>query len=328
VVSSPPTPVVSVVIPTRNRWRRLQRALRMALEQEGIDLEVVVVDDGSTDDSPPAIGAVQDPRVRMLRNETSRAVAAARNRGIQAATAEWIAFLDDDDLWSPHKLRLQLERVAATGADLAYAGAVRLREPDIVLGVDAAPSPLDFARQMLVTNVLPSGPSNVLARADLVRRLGGFDEALDFAADWDLWIRLGLRGSAAACPELLVGYVEHEGNMSVSVGDAAIAEFRYLVAKHRSASAEAGVRFDVARFMRGVAYGHLRAGRRLQAARAYVRGAVSGNVGNVARAAAAAVGGPPARRLSHDEGVSPPDVEWLKRAWPIWGGEPPAGADR
>lgn len=322
------TPLVSVVIPTHNRWRRLLRVLRMALAQEGVCLEVVVVDDGSTDNPPAVLQPAQDPRIRVLRNETSRRVAAARNRGIQAARAEWIAFLDDDDLWSPQKLRLQLERAAATGADFAYTGAVRLREPDIVLGVDAAPSPLDFARQMLVTNVLPSGPSNVVARADLVRQLGGFDETLDFAADWDLWIRLGSRGSAAACPDLLVGYVEHGGNMSVSVGDAAIADFRYLVAKHRSASDAAGARFDVARFMRGVAYGHLRAGRRLQAARTYLRGAVGGNVGNVARAAAAAVGGPPARRLSHDRGISPPEVEWIKRAWPIRDGEAPADDGR
>jgi glycosyltransferase involved in cell wall biosynthesis len=327
-VTPPPAPLVSVVIPTHNRWRRLPRALRTALGQEGVDLEVVVVDDGSTDNSPAVLRSVRDPRVRVLRNETSRGVAAARNRGIQAADGEWIAFLDDDDLWSPQKLRLQLERAAATRADFAYAGALRLREPDVVLGVDAAPSPVDFARQMLITNVLPSGPSNVVARADLVRRLGGFDEALAFVADWDLWIRLGARGSAAACPDLLVGYVEHEGNMSVSVGDAAIAEFRYLVAKHRSASDEAGARFDIARFMRGVAYGHLRAGRRLRAARTYVRGAVSGSVGNVARAAAAAVGGPPARRLSHDKGISPPDVEWIKRAWPIRDGDAPADGGR
>jgi glycosyltransferase involved in cell wall biosynthesis len=296
----------------------------MALAQEGVDLEVVVVDDGSTDDTPAELGSARDPRLRVLRNHTSRGVAAARNRGIEAARGQWIAFLDDDDLWSPHKVRLQLEHAA--GADFAYAGAVRLREPDVVLGLDPAPSPLDFARQMLITNVLPSGPSNVLARADLVRRLGGFDETLDFAADWDLWIRLGSTGSPAACPDVLVGYVEHEGNMSVSVGDAAIAEFRYLVAKHRSASEEAGVRFDLARFMRGVAYGHLRAGRRLQAARTYVRGAVRGNLGNVARAAAAAVGGPPARRLRHDKGISPPDLEWIERAWPIRDGE--ATADR
>jgi glycosyltransferase involved in cell wall biosynthesis len=296
----------------------------MALAQEGVDLEVVVVDDGSTDNPPAELRSAQDPRLRVLRNETSRGVAAARNRGIRAARSAWIAFLDDDDLWSPQKLRLQLERAAATRADFAYAGAVRFREPDVVLGLDPAPSPLDFARQMLITNVLPSGPSNVLARADLVRRLGGFDETLDFAADWDLWIRLGFMGSPAACPDVLVGYVEHDGNMSVSVGDAAIAEFRYLVAKHRSASDEAGVRFDLARFMRGVAYGHLRAGRRLQAARTYVRGALRGNFGNVARAAAAAVGGPPARRLCHDKGIAPPDVEWIERVWPIRDGEAPA----
>ena len=207
--------------------------------------------------------------------------------------------------------------MARSGAGFAYAGALRLREPDIVLGVDPAPPPEDLALQMLTTNVLPSGPSNVMARAELVRDLDGFDEALHFAADWDLWIRLASRASAAACPELLVGYVEHAGNMSVSVGDAAVSEFRYLVAKHRSASEAAGVRFDAARFARGVAYGHLRAGRRLHAARTYLKGARRGNLGNVVRAAAAAVGGPAARRLSHDKGIPLPAGGWIEQAWPV-----------
>jgi glycosyltransferase involved in cell wall biosynthesis len=316
-MSLPSAPVVSVVIPTRNRWPRLRRALGMALGQRGVDVEVLVVDDGSTDDSQAGLEAVRDPRLRVLRNDSSRGVAAARNRGIAAARAELVAFLDDDDLWSPEKLRLQLDRWAETGAGFVYAGAVRLREPDLVLRVDAAPPPANIGRDLLATNVLPSGPSNVVARAELVRRAGGFDEALHFAADWDLWIRLAARAPAAACTELLVGYVEHEGNMSIAVGEAALAEFRYLVAKHRSASEAAGVRFDAAHFTRGVAYSDLRSGRRLRAARNYLRGARTGNVGNVARAAAAVIGGPPARRLAHEKGIPAPDVEWIKRAWPV-----------
>jgi glycosyltransferase involved in cell wall biosynthesis len=293
----------------------------MALGQRDVDLEVVVVDDGSTDDSQAVLESVGDPRLEVLRNDSSRGVAAARNRGIQAAKGDWIAFLDDDDLWSPDKLRLQLDRAARTGAGFVYSGALRLREPDIVLGIDAAPPPEDFLRQILATNLLPSGPSNVVASADLVRRLGGFDEVLAFAADWDLWIRLASQTPAAACPQLLVGYVEHADNMSVSVGDAAMSEFRYLVAKHRPASEAAGVRLDAARFSRGIAYGHLRAGRRLRAARTYLRGAAGGNLGDLTRAAAAAVGGPAARRLSHDKGVPAPHVDWLDQAWPVETGD-------
>jgi glycosyltransferase involved in cell wall biosynthesis len=311
------TPAVSVVIPTHNRCRRVGQAARMALGQRGAELEVVVVDDGSTDDTQAVLERLADARLRVLRNDTSRGVAAARNRGLEAARADWVAFLDDDDLWSPDKLRLQLEWLARSGAGFAYAGALRLREPDIVLGVDPAPPAEDLERQMLRMNVLPSGPSNVVARAQLVRELDGFDEALQFAADWDLWIRLASRAPAAACPELLVGYVEHAGNMSVSVGDAAVSEFRYLVSKHRAASEAAGVRFDAARFARGVAYGHLRAGRRLHAARTYLKGASRGNLGNVVRAAAAAVGGPAARRLSHDKGITPPAGGWIEQAWPV-----------
>ena len=114
---------------------------------------------------------------------------------------------------------------------------------------------------------------------------------------------------------------KYPDNMSVSVGDAAMSEFRYLVAKHRPASEAAGVRLDAARFSRGIAYGHLRAGRRLRAARTYLRGAAAGNLGDLARAAAAAIGGPAARRLSHDKGVPAPHVDWLDQAWPVETGD-------
>src|SRR5688500_342442 len=98
------SPEVTVVIPTRDRWNLLERrALRSVLAQEDVRLEVVVVDDGSSEPAPPSIE--RDERVRVVRHETSRGVPAARNTGIGEATAAWTAFLDDDDLWAPRKLR-------------------------------------------------------------------------------------------------------------------------------------------------------------------------------------------------------------------------------
>src|SRR5918992_1308501 len=94
-------PEVSVVIPTRNRRNTVLGAIESARRQEDVAVEVVVVDDGSTDGTEAAVSAVEG--VRVIRHPVSRGVAAARNAGISAAAADWIAFLDDDDLWAPWK---------------------------------------------------------------------------------------------------------------------------------------------------------------------------------------------------------------------------------
>src|SRR2546421_12955356 len=101
-------PEATVIIPTRDRWPLLAVTLCGALAQEGVTLEVIVVDDGSVDQTPRRLAEVIDERVRVIRHPSSRGVAAARNSAIAAARGEWLAFLDDDDLWAPHKLRIQL----------------------------------------------------------------------------------------------------------------------------------------------------------------------------------------------------------------------------
>jgi hypothetical protein len=122
--------------------------------------------------------------------------------------------------------------------------------------------------------VIWCGCSNVTARTDVVRRLGGFDERLVQLADWDLWIRLALAGPAAADRAVNVAYVMHEESMLLTDRRDVFPEMDYLVAKHRDAGAEHGVAFDRALFSRWVARGHRRAGRRLLAARTYARGAL------------------------------------------------------
>src|SRR5215218_5096689 len=99
-------PDVTVVIPTMDRWRLLsERALHSALTQEQVDLEVVVVDDSATDETAIGIAGLNDERVRVIRHEQPQGLQRARNVGIAAARGDWVAFLDDDDVWAPWKLR-------------------------------------------------------------------------------------------------------------------------------------------------------------------------------------------------------------------------------
>src|SRR5918993_498800 len=117
---------VSVVVPTRNRSRLLASTLRSVLVQRGVELEVIVVDEGSTDNTPEMLAALDDPRVRVLRHDVPRGLSAARNRGADEARGEWVAFVDDDDLWAPEKLVSQLDAARAMARDWAYTGSVTI----------------------------------------------------------------------------------------------------------------------------------------------------------------------------------------------------------
>src|SRR5205807_4686683 len=117
-----------VIVPTHNRWSLLQRTLASAPGQKDATIEVIVVDDCSTDGTTEGLSGMPDKRVRFLRNETRNGPGKARNKGIASARADWIAFLDDDDLWSPDKLRVQLETASEAGASFVYGHSVLIDE--------------------------------------------------------------------------------------------------------------------------------------------------------------------------------------------------------
>ena len=286
------TPEVSVVIPTHSRWDLLATAaLPAAFGQEDVELEVIVVDDGSTDETAERLAGLEEPRLRVVRHDRTRGVAQARNTGIAAARGEWIALLDDDDLWAPRKLRTQLDAAAAAGAVFAYGGAAALAEDRSWVYSLAPPDPETLASVLLQRNVLWGGCSNVLVRTDVVRELGGFDEQLFQLTDWDLWIRLSQAGRAAAWPEVVVGCIEHRRSMLLTSEPDVFEEFDYVEEKHRAARDASNLRIDRRIFSRWVALGHRRAGRRAHAARVYLDGAVRNrDPGSLARALVAPLG--------------------------------------
>ena len=145
-----------------------------------------------------------------------RRLPGARNRGVEEARGTWLAFLDDDDLWAPHKLRAQLDAASGAGVGWVYGRAV------VVDGSSAccwrqtrSRSPRRCRGLLLQGNWVPGGGSNVIVQADLFRRVGGFDESLRFFEDWDLWLRLLDVGLPAALDEVVMARVEHGDNMVV-----------------------------------------------------------------------------------------------------------------
>lgn len=280
-------PEVSIVLPTRDRWHLLDRTVAGALRQDGVSVEVVVVADGSREPAPATLALLADPRVRLLQSETSRGVSGARNRGIRESRAEWVAFLDDDDLWSPHKLRLQLDALRRTGAGAAFGAAVLVDGDLRPMDIQRVDPGADLETAILSRPTVPAGSSNVIASAALLRDVGYFDEQLNANSDWDMWIRLKLRTAFASIPEVVVAYVHHSGNMSIGQWDRFNAELATIDRKHAAERAKRGVTLDGLGFNRWLAGEQRRGGDRRGAIRTYARGAVKfRSPGNAVRAVA------------------------------------------
>jgi glycosyltransferase involved in cell wall biosynthesis len=266
MIEQRPKPEVTVVIPTRNRSRLLPIAVSAALAQEEVEVEVIVVDDASTDDTPKVLAELADERLRVVRLRERHGVASARNIGIAEARAGWLAFLDDDDIWAPRKLRWQLD--AAHGHDDAfvYGAAVMIDENHAILRYGQPPEPVELQRALLVRNVIPGGCSNVIARTGLVKRVGGFDERLSHLADRDLWIRLAHSGHPVACPYVVVAYLLHAGNMRHQREPDGIEEVEYLLEKFRPVRRQYGLEARRKATYHYFARAQLSAGYRLKAA--------------------------------------------------------------
>ena len=314
---------VTVVIPTRNRWELLStHAVPSALSQEEVELEVVIVDDGSTDGTAARVAALGDPRLRVVRHDEPRLLAGARNAGIAVARGEWVAFLDDDDLWSPRKLRSQLDAAHQTDAAWVYVDTVAVDVDLNVLEADDFPEPEELPELLLTGNHVPGGGSGVIARRDLVHRLGGFDEELLFFTDWDLWLRLARSSIPAACPTVLLARLVHPTNMLFREGPHVLESLERMIGKHREVTR--GDRLAIAEW---VAHRYHVAGRPLEAARLYADAALRyRSPGNVPAAVGALFGkrglAAASRLLRATRGSShldvvpraaPADPDWLTR---------------
>lgn len=261
---------VSVVVPTRDRRSLLMTTLASILASQDVDLEVLVVDDGSVDDTVEWVLAIGDPRLRLVRNEVSRGVVGARHRGAAAARGGWLAFCDDDDVWAPTKLAAQVLAAELGGHDWAVAGAVGFENDGTVRYVNYPPPGGELVDVLPWRNRVPGGCSNVMVRAELFRQLGGFDPRLRVLADWELWIRLSRSGPPATVAEALVGYRLHASNMSTE-STGVLAEFRLV--EQLSADLRGGRPVQMQWFHHWMAHSALRGGRRRLAAAAYLRAA-------------------------------------------------------
>ena len=206
-----PTPPVSVVIPAYNRAGSLRASVDSVLGQSWPDFELLVVDDGSTDDTLAVARAIGDPRIRILSTPHNMGASGARNFGAAQARGDWIAFHDSDDIWLPRRLELQMARLAETGTGAGYCRMTVMgtaEDGGKANGVSQVPDPAlaplegDILETVLRHSVI-STQTLVLRRA-LFERLGGFDPDLRALVDWELAIRLAQAGPICFVPEAQV----------------------------------------------------------------------------------------------------------------------------
>jgi len=208
---------IGVVIPAFNGERYLAAALESVLEQTLPPRRVVVVDDGSTDGTVEVAGRF-GKAVTCVR-QANRGMAATRNRGAQEAGTEWLAFLDQDDIWLQTKLERQQKCIAATHLEVAFT-AVRVVDSELNPIAERGTQEVrtDLEALLFRDQSMPqSTPSSMLIKSSLFRAAGGFDEELGMSADWDLLVRLRLRTEFAYVPEPLVLYRRHDSNQSRKV---------------------------------------------------------------------------------------------------------------
>jgi len=199
------TPTISVVIPAYNAATTLTETLDSVLKQTFTDFEVIVINDGSRDETAAIAQSTGDARVRLV-SQDNVGLAATRNRGIQLARSEYISFIDADDLWTPEKLAAQWAALEAQpAAAIAYSWTDYIDESGRFLYPGSHQTCNgDVYAQLLVHNFFESG-SNVLARKAVLVEMGGFDETLPSVEDWDLWLRIAARYpiAAVAAPQVL-----------------------------------------------------------------------------------------------------------------------------
>jgi glycosyltransferase involved in cell wall biosynthesis len=241
-------PLVSVVMPTYNRASLLGRAIRSALNQTYNNLEIIVVDDASSDDTPDVVKAFQDQRVRYIRHDTNRGGSAARNTGIRNATGEFIAFLDDDDEWEPTKTEEQLRVLERECYDAVLCTSDehggRLSKFEGKQTVE-----LEDLRHGRFT---AGGTGVLMARANVVNETM-FDESLPRYQDWDVFIRIGQKYRIGYLNRPFVRYNEgaHDriSNKIINMPGAALENEVRMVHKHRAFFGEKWFKWHVCRFM-------------------------------------------------------------------------------
>jgi len=212
------TPLVSIIIATYNRARFIEETVESILKQTFGDFELIIISDGSTDNTTSIIASIDDQRIRYVEQPPSGRPAVPRNRGIQLSRGKYVAFCDDDDLWGAEKLAKQvafMEQHPDIGLSFGYAenfGETAFKGM-LLYARKESDSIVSFEKLLLGNKI---ATFTVLVRKRCLDAVGCFDENPEFKAieDYDLWLRIALKYKIACVPEILGKYRVHPENIS------------------------------------------------------------------------------------------------------------------
>jgi glycosyltransferase involved in cell wall biosynthesis len=224
---------ISVIIPTYNRANLIEKAIKSVLKQTYQDFEIIIVDDGSTDNTEEIIRGFKDKRVKYIKKyKMNRGISVARNIGIKIARGKYIAFLDSDDEWFPEKLNKQIKILQDGSPELGVVYSIscyidesgkninKLRNSKKVEG---------YIYEDLLGKNYVGTPSTVLIRKECFHQVGLFDDLLNAQEDWDMWIRIAKYYRFALIKIPLVKYRLHSNQLSKNLGVKIISANRILI---------------------------------------------------------------------------------------------------
>jgi glycosyltransferase involved in cell wall biosynthesis len=198
-------PFFTVVIPTHNRSNLLKRAIESVQDQTFESFEIIVIDDHSIDDTSSVVKSFSDLRIRYMINSRTKGACGARNVGIFSAKGKWVAFLDDDDIWLPEKLKCQYEltrnadqSVGLVCTDYAIFKEKRQRP------INIKNRPSGWVRDKLLYGNSIGCLSSVCIRTEVLKAIEGFDERFPSSQDQDLYLRVAELSQFAYVPQTLV----------------------------------------------------------------------------------------------------------------------------
>jgi glycosyltransferase involved in cell wall biosynthesis len=213
---------IDVIIPTYNSSKYLSGAIKSALNQRNVELQVLIIDDGSTDNTRQLVKSLSSKNaVIKYFYQPNRGLSSARNLGIKVSEAPYIAFLDADDIWLPEKIAKQLAIFTKSKNDSL--GLVYCDYFDIDVNGQKIPYPsmrLDPSvkgkvySRLLAGNLIAGSGSGVLVKRECFDKLGGFDENLPTCEDWDMWLRISKQYQVDYTIEKLVGIRRSSNTMS------------------------------------------------------------------------------------------------------------------
>lgn len=205
------TPLISVIIPNYNCAAYLKECLESVLQQSYKNMEIIVVDDGSTDNSKNVLLDYGD-QIRLF-STSNMGASAARNYGISKSKGEFVAFLDSDDVWEPNKLNLQIEKITNDNCDLIYTSSREFYGNGVFGEIHRAQFEGDvypYFKKYPSKAVIVQGCSGALLRVSLLKDTGNFDEAFSGAAeDWDFFRRYSRNAVVGFLPQVMVNYRKH-----------------------------------------------------------------------------------------------------------------------